>query len=137
MDREKVAEILDGYEYPFGVDRETEKAIAKHGLVVVYGHSDDLLKFQGAISDDVEAYEGATVRLHDGKVFNPEEGDLDVLSKYGVTLELSPFIQAIWDPKEIDASWLIKTEIPHSTFLILEDGETYCQGIVFNLSDAS
>lgn len=46
-------------------------------------------------------------------------------------------IEAIWSPDEIDASWLIKTDIPHATFDILEDGDLFCRGVVFALAAAT
>ena len=43
-------------------------------------------------------------------------------------------IEAIWCAKG-EPSWTYKTNIPHSTFLILEDGEPSCRGIVFALAE--
>ena len=42
-------------------------------------------------------------------------------------------IKSLWDREGF--SWILETEIPHSTFVIMEDGETYCRGIVFSLED--
>lgn len=48
---------------------------------------------------------------------------------------------AIRDAKTItaqfgtDGVWRFKTEIPHETFEIFEDGELFCVGIVFRLED--
>jgi DNA-binding XRE family transcriptional regulator len=44
-------------------------------------------------------------------------------------------IEAIWSPEEPACSWLIKTDIPHATFDITEDGELFCRGIVFSIDD--
>ena len=32
-------------------------------------------------------------------------------------------------------AWTYRTDIPHETFMIYEDGEPYCRGIVFNIDD--
>lgn len=36
---------------------------------------------------------------------------------------------------KIIASWVISTELPHAKFKIMEDGETYCIGIIINIQD--
>jgi hypothetical protein len=42
-------------------------------------------------------------------------------------------IEAVW--AEDGYSWTYRTDIPHATFEITEDGEPYCRGIVFALAD--
>jgi hypothetical protein len=49
------------------------------------------------------------------------------------TLKGMSKIKTIWD--EGGYSWQYETDIPHATFEIVEDGEKYCKGIVFNLAD--
>ena len=67
---------------------------------------------------------------------------MEVLGKYNSVPNLNS-IKAIWgevyDTGEGDerCSWQFKTDIPHSTFRIMEDGELFCVGIVFNISDLS
>ena len=43
-------------------------------------------------------------------------------------------IKALWC-KEDDITWTYKTDIPHETFMIYEDDEAYCRGIVFLIND--
>lgn len=43
-------------------------------------------------------------------------------------------VEAVWDNDGY--SWTYKTDIPHETFEVLEDGEKYCRGIVFYLHEA-
>ena len=46
------------------VTAETEKQIAKDsGLVIVYGASDDLMEFEGAIEDEIGCYDGDTIHI--------------------------------------------------------------------------
>jgi hypothetical protein len=40
-------------------------------------------------------------------------------------------IKALWDTEGY--SWVYETEMPHASFDIMEDGETYCRGIVVEL----
>lgn len=55
---------------------------------------------------------------------------------YKDTLKGCRVIEAVWCPDEPDCSWAYKTDIPHVTFDVVEDGELYCRGIVFRLADA-
>lgn len=50
------------------------------------------------------------------------------------------WIKAIWCGGETDENgqeitWTYETEIPQETFMIYEDGEPYCRGIVFSVED--
>ena len=42
----------------------------------------------------------------------------------------------MWSPEGEELAWVYKTDIPHATFLIHDDDEKYCRGIVFRLADA-
>ena len=44
-------------------------------------------------------------------------------------------IKTLWSKGEY--AWQYETEIPHATFEILEDGDKYCRGIVFDLADVA
>ena len=46
-------------------------------------------------------------------------------------------VKAVWAPEGENLSWLYRTALPHATFQVNEDGEPYCRGIVFLLSDAA
>jgi len=43
-------------------------------------------------------------------------------------------VDALW-AKEDGYSWTYRTDIPHATFEIVEDGEPYCRGIVIDVAD--
>ena len=55
--------------------------------------------------------------------------------------ENSKCIEALWCDDDIKdengglITWTYKTDIPHETFMIYEDGSSYCRGIVFNIND--
>lgn len=102
------------------------------GLVAVFGASDDLMEFRGAIDDEIGAYNGTTAYLtSSGLLQNDCENDncphFKKLKKAAAT------IRAIWDSGGF--SWRYETEIPHEKFVVNEDGEGYCEGIVFALAD--
>ena len=47
-------------------------------------------------------------------------------------------IEAIWRHRPSgemdDPPWILKTDIPHESFMIVEEGEPFSRGIVFSLS---
>ena len=135
MTPEEAAAELNGNQYTREVTKELRKLMKDAGLVAVYGASDDLMEFDGAIHDEVGAWEGATVYVNEnGLVQNKcDEGDdCPNWRQTGCTIE------ALWCPEDVQGSpsWAYKTSIPHATFDIMEDDELYCKGIVFRLSDA-
>lgn len=128
-----LAAALDGGEYPFDLTREQEVAAEAQGLVVVFGSSDDLMEFRGAIHDELDCYDGGTAYLTDaGLVSNDCEAD--DCPHFERAKKSARTIEAVW--AEGDVSWQYRTDIPHATFRVMEDGDTYCIGIVFSLADA-
>ena len=117
------ARMLNGRKYGNEITREEEKEAADLGLVVVFGYSDDGVEFKGCISEEEGAYQGR-------KFYITPKLKIKQKPKEGRKL-----IEAKWDPKELECSWLIDSEIPHANFDILEQGELFCRGIVFHVSD--
>lgn len=131
LTREEAAAELDGNQYAEEGSEELWQRMKAAGLVAVFGGSDDLMEFRGAIYDEIGAYEGGTayVSAH-GLVQNKcDEGDnCPNWRQHGLPIE------AIWAP-ESGGSWAYKTDIPNVTFDIKEDDELFCKGIVFRLAD--
>jgi hypothetical protein len=141
MTKEQLAEQINGTEYRDEVSQLHEQAAKQHGLVIVFGYSDDNMEFRGAINDEVGCYEGGTA-LVDSKGLLPERDNIDddeTLEDYFKRKSTAKEIKAVWCPKdgngEIIASWAYETKIPHAVFDVVEDDELYCKGIVFSLSD--
>lgn len=105
---------------------ESEEIAKDNGLVVVFGMSDDTCVFRGAIWDDTYCY-GKSDNIYDVYV-NADTGASDTYVD-----NKSFLILAKWDCDGY--SWVYETEIPHETFEVYEDGEKYCQGIVFSIED--
>jgi agmatine/peptidylarginine deiminase len=134
MDAKELAELLNGREYRNEITRDEEAAASNKGLVVVFGASDDLMEFRGAINDELDAYEGTTAFINaDGLVQN--ECDNEHCPYARKLAAQAKQIKQVWDKDGY--SWVFETTIPHSTFDVLEDGEKYCKGIVFYLSDVT
>ncbi len=100
------AEGLNGREYGNEITPFEERRAKELGFVVVFGYSDDNAEFRGAYDEEIGCYDG-------GRVYE----------------DANKYIDAVWCEGEY--SWTYKTNIPHATFDIYEDGEKYCKGIVF------
>lgn len=132
---ETIAAMLDGCEYRDMCPQPAGKMAAADGLVIVYGYSDDLLEFDGAIVDELSAWGGTTAYLTDaGLVTN--ECDNYECPHYAREQMAARKIKATWDEQTDGPSWTLQTDIPHATFRIIEDGEVFGVGIVFRLADA-
>ena len=138
MTKEEFASGLNNREYGSELTQYERQRAKESGLVVVYGASDDLIEFDGAIRDEGGCYDGGDVYFDRtgvaqngeklankitavwcGKVDDEPAGDLsDFQTENGETI-----------------TWTYKTDIPHATFMVYEDGESYCRGIVFSIED--
>jgi hypothetical protein len=129
MDIKEFAKLLDGREYRREMTKQEEKQAKDLGFVVVFGASDDLIEFRGAINDEADCYEGGTIHFDSNGLF----GDCDSDCKYALAAKgLCKIIEAVWCGED-EYSWTYKTDIPHATFDIMEDDEKYCRGIVFDI----
>lgn len=130
MDIHEFAKMLDGREYGkemTGIEKIRAKEL---GFVVVFGYSDDNAEFEGAICEEVGCYDGDTIYLDEHGIFEECESEC---SHSVLVKEKCKTIEAVWDSEGY--SWTYKTDIPHAAFDIMEDGEKYCQGIVFDVKD--
>ena len=108
--------------FPYELSDEAKEK----GIVIVYGASDDLMEFEGAIYDEFGCYEGGVCYLNNAGEIEYEDVMFDVCKS----------IEAIWSDDEDEWCWTYKTKIPHATFEIIEDdGTKYCIGLVFYKKD--
>jgi hypothetical protein len=129
----QAAATLHGRQYGDEVPPAIEKQLKEAGLVAIFGASDDLVEIRGADNNELGAFEGLTFYFtRAGLLVNEcEEGDD---CPYFAKLEKTATpIEAKWGDGEF--SWRFETAIPHQKFVIYEDGEPFCEGIVFALSD--
>jgi hypothetical protein len=145
MTAKEWAARINGIEYPADELAGLNKAMADDGIVIAYGASDDLLEFRGVIYDEAGAWEGTEVRVFsrgEGTAFLFNEDENKESAEFNrKEIVAMPKIRAIFAPRNRDvldngddemfATWLIETEIPHETFDIMEDGELFCRGVVF------
>jgi hypothetical protein len=136
MNKEELAARLNGREYGNEITPDEERRAAGNGLVVLFGASDDLAEFRGAIHDEADCYDGGAVHIVDGKVYKLGVCDCPHAVKADEAARArGDKIQAVWCGPE-DYSWTYVTAIQHATFDVMEGGERYCRGIVFELAEA-
>lgn len=140
MTPKQAAAKLHGSEYGDEGTDTLFKEMKAAGLVAAFGASDDLLEFRGAIYDEVGAYNGKTVYMDEhGPIVrrcHDEDCPYDA-ERMAAAKKSAKKIDAVFSPKELHATWLIASNIPHETFDVMEDGELFCRGIVFRLKDAA
>jgi hypothetical protein len=101
-----------------------------HDIVVVYGYSDDNVEFDGAIREEVGAWEGAEIYVDTNGPIEPCECECKY---YKTAMKNAKRINAFWYLN--DWAWEFRTDIPHETFEFYSDGDPYCKGIVFYKKD--
>lgn len=139
MTATELAAKLNGRTYGNEITREEAAEAKAAGLVVVYGASDDLMEFEGAIYDEFDCYEGGIAYV-DAKGLLPEFENIDRSDDSAITDHFARKpsakpIKAVWGNKNEEPTWSYQTDIPHATFDVLDDDEPYCRGIVFALAD--
>lgn len=134
MTKEQLAERLNGVQYGDETNMDIEREAREAGLVIVFGASDDLMEFRGAIEDEQSGLSPALVDIH-GLLPQREQIDDDLeLEAFFKRRKAARAIEPQWC-KQKGYSWTYKTEIPHVTFEVAEDADSYCRGIVFALAD--
>lgn len=132
------AAMLNGREYHNELTQEESDLALLNRLVVVYGASDDLMEFEGAIDYEIDCWKGTTVYLNQDGIIGTAHNDDTCNYKphcefFQIVIKSAKWIKGIWREGEYD--WHYETDIPHETFDILEEGDKYCKGIVFSLDD--
>ena len=119
MNLKEWAEKLNGIEYPADEIWDMRKELENDGIVAIYGASDDLIEIEGAIQDEGDCYNDRTFYLN--------ENGLNKKSEYYIK---------VTHPHNGAAQFVYETNIPNvEWFDVMEDGELYCKGFVFNKKD--
>jgi len=133
----QLAERLNNIEYGEKFSQIILDDAKTFGLVIVTGASDDLIEFDGAAYEEFSAYGGALIPVgNDGEpIFGCEEPCNHcqaVVDQENAKIN----IDAKWN--ENGYSWFLDINLPadkYAAFNVMEDGETYCRGIVFAIED--
>ena len=152
MKKEVLAAQLNGRNYRDEIEKEEEQIAKESGLIVIFGASDNLVEFRGAICDEINAYDGTDFIIATPGMEIPVDEDEETYRK-AKKLEAVPIIAeessikknrftAEWCPThegetEPYTSWHISTLLPHVSFDIMEDGELYCRGLIIEVAALS
>lgn len=131
MTKEEAATILNGNQYRDEGSKELFAAMREARLVAVFGASDDLTIFAGAMDD--EQYLGDFPIGSSGLIISEcEEGEN--CPYFAKIIEGAPLIQTDFSGT---SGFQVTTKLPHARFIIMEDDEQYGEGLVFSLDDVA
>lgn len=107
------------------------------GAAIIYGYSDDCILVEGTVADEAVAYGGGTFYV-DSQGFLPLNSDLTLGEEVTTLNECRKLVRRFGKSVKVEVImeqdgyyWQYKTDWPHKTFEIKEDGEPWCKGIVF------
>lgn len=126
------AKELSGREIGSEITKQEDLRAKSLGVVIIFGASDDLAEIRGAIYDEASCYDGGLIHFNNGELYKPKCEDESCPHELKI-IRRAKTVEAVWGAQDI--SWTYKTDIPHATFDIMEDGEVYCRGICFRLKD--
>lgn len=144
VSKEELAALINNREYRDEITPEQEQIAKDNGLVVIFGASDDFIKFRGflddELGDDIFYIKDNSIRtpscvLSQGgydRFFNKELFP-DKNTKENNFHKIVPVWEQIIDGIVI-CPWSFKTHIPHASFDIYEDGNLFCKGIVIDVN---
>lgn len=125
------ASRLNGRKMGEEITHEEEREAKALGLFVVFGYSDDLAEFRGAIHDEVVAISDVPILIHKNGIMERHE---DCGCEHCGYMEKANGCYTIWTKYSFgDYSWQYETSIPHATFEIFENGEKFCLGLVIHV----
>lgn len=137
MTRDELAALLNGREYRSEIT-DSEEALAKqHNLLVVFGYSDDNVEFRGLFDDEIGAFNGRKLLIDKSGVIPTWDTaceDEGSAKSYFARKKRGHKVEAVWHDQD-GPCWTFETAIPHAMFLIMEDGEPFCLGIVIDGKD--
>lgn len=101
----------------------------ENGWVIVVIYHSGFAEFVGALNDDTDSYCIDKIYFSKEKIYTGDD-------------ESAAFPNCInvhWSEEQDKNGKIIpvalKTDIPHETFMVYEDGEPYCRGIIFSVND--
>jgi hypothetical protein len=135
MTKEQFAAMLDDRQYGDEITTGECKLANEHGLLVVFGDSDDGVKMRGFYHYFFNAIKGGSWQF-----FLTDNNELvfaaqDSLFSSAIDRSKPLIIEANWCPDNLDTSWLIKANVDCATFDIFEDDELFCRGVVLDKKD--
>lgn len=137
MTEQELARRLDGNEVGSEVSPRDVAAAKEANLAIIYGASDDLVEFEGAIVDEVGAYGGAEIYITKGGVVSEPECGNSECKYFAALRKTATKVTATWNNSG-GPCWKIDTEnIGGAPFRIYEEDsdEVFCEGLVLSLNN--
>jgi hypothetical protein len=106
------AKALNNREYRAETTRAEEREAEEKGLVIVFGASDDLMEFRGAVNDEIGVYGGGVAYFTNAGLLT-NDCDEENCPHFKRLLKSAVPIEAKWDIEGY--SWVYKTKIPHAS----------------------
>ena len=130
LNAKALATALNNRDLEDGFYRFELKCAAKNNLVIVTGHSDDLIELDGAIKQEGDCFDGGNFHLekHEEKWLLREGNGVNNIS-------------AVWYAQNKTTNdleiipWSYKTDIPYESFYMTNGGNPFCEGFVFRIDD--
>lgn len=146
LTKENLAEMLNGHDVlnrdMYGVPTNME--VWNNNLVVLYGHSDDLIEVRGAVHDEIDSYgEDKLALILAGEKIDDDEDEMNIdipgifrLSEdYGHDDNPRLITVRYGSVENTQADWEFDTDMPHATFMLNKKGKPFCKGIVIDLDE--
>ena len=145
MNLKEWAEKLNDCEYGDELSNEDKELLEKDGIVAVFGYSDDNIELEGAMYDELPAYDEETYYWF-GKYFVSNDRINEFLNYVDDDFyAFKPLIEPLFEKNSErsyitskpgkDCQFEYETNIPCEWFNVMEDGNLYCKGFVFNKND--
>lgn len=133
-----LVQLIGDLEYGDDIPGTALEFAQEIGAAIIYGYSDDGILVEGVTEDQADAYGGTTVWV-DKEGFLPLNSNLTLTDEGAETLdECRKLVNRFDRSVKVEAIeeqgnyyWQYKTDWPHKTFEIMEDGKPWCKGIVF------
>lgn len=130
---DELSKLLNNRQYGSIITDEEINIAKESNLVVVYGASDDLIEFAGAINEEYGCYGSNRFPMSSNGIIDcncdnphcPYFKEILRLCKY--------WLEAKWNVEGY--SWIYTINVPFKTFDVLEDNKKYCRGIIFKKTD--
>lgn len=122
--KEQLAAQINGRQYRDELTRKESEQAETSNLLVIYGASDDLLEFRGMIEDEAGAWDGT-------KVWVTKDRDIKEKKPSDKSFE----VRALWCVDGKTSPWHIEVDVPYAEFLIMEDDDTFCRGVVVDFTE--
>lgn len=102
------------------------------GIVIVFGESDDLCEFRGAVNNEIDCFGGGEAYFTTNGLLSNKCDDPDC-PYFQEKIKNSTVLKIFWDRDGY--SWVYDINVPYETFEVMKDGEKYCKGLVFDLKN--